>query len=154
MRRSELRNVDFLRRICMKKSVADNDFFGRERIGKILLKIAPPVMLAQLIQALYNIVDSFSVGKYSSDALTALTVVYPMQLIIIALAVGTGVGVNTYMARKYGQRSPEDADRATGTGMVLSLATWGIFAVLSTVLMRPYVLTSASSAQAVEDAVV
>ena len=103
MRNRDLRNVDFLRRICMKKSVVDNDFFGRERIGKILLKIAPPVMLAQLIQALYNIVDSFFVGKYSADALTALTVVYPMQLIIIALAVGTGIGVNTYMARKYGQ---------------------------------------------------
>ena len=142
------------RRFDVKKRIIDNDFFGREKIGKILLSIAPPVMLAQLIQALYNIVDSFFVGKYSADALTALTVIYPMQLIIIALAVGTGVGVNTYMARKYGQRSPEDADKAAGTGMVLSLATWVVFAVLSTVFMRPYVLTSATSTQAIEDAVV
>lgn len=58
-------------------------------------------MLAQLIQAPYNIVDSFFVGKYSGNALTALSVIYPLQLIIIALAVGTGVGVNTYMARKF-----------------------------------------------------
>lgn len=78
-----------------------NDYYGRERISKILLQIAPPVMLAQLIQALYNIVDSFFVGKYSDDALTALSVIYPLQLILIALAVGTGVGVNTYMARQY-----------------------------------------------------
>lgn len=68
----------------------EKDFFGKERIGRILLKMAPPVMLAQLIQALYNIVDSFFVGKYSENALTALTVIYPLQLIIIALAVGTG----------------------------------------------------------------
>ncbi len=61
-------------------------------------------MPAQLIQALYNIVDSFFVGKYSDDALTALSVVYPWQLITIALAVGTGVGVNTYMARKFAHR--------------------------------------------------
>lgn len=61
-------------------------------------------MPAQLIQALYNIVDSFFVGKYSDDALTALSVVYPWQLIAIALAVGTGVGVNTYMARKFAHR--------------------------------------------------
>jgi Na+-driven multidrug efflux pump len=75
-----------------------DELFGTAPIGRILLKTAPPVMLAQLIQALYNIVDSFFVGKYSTDALTALTVIYPLQLIIIALAVGTGVGTNTYMA--------------------------------------------------------
>ena len=70
----------------------ENDFFGTERISKILLKIAPPVMLAQLIQALYNIVDSYFVGGYSADALTALSVIFPVQLLIVALAVGTGVG--------------------------------------------------------------
>ena len=57
-------------------------------------------MLAQLIQALYNIIDSFFVGRYSNNALTALSVIYPLQLIIVALAVGTGVGLSTYMARK------------------------------------------------------
>ena len=65
----------------------ENDFFGREKISRILLQIAPPVMLAQLIQALYNIVDSFFVGRYSANALTALSVIYPLQLIIVALAV-------------------------------------------------------------------
>lgn len=70
-------------------------------------------MLAQLIQALYNVVDSFFVGRYSDDALTAVTVVYPIQLIAIAVAVGTGVGVNTYMARKYALGQTEKAN-ATG----------------------------------------
>ena len=79
----------------MSEGISENNFFGTERIGKILFKMAPPVMLAQLIQALYNIVDSFFVGKYSDDALTALTVIFPLQLIIVAFAVGTGVGVNT-----------------------------------------------------------
>ena len=88
---------------------SDYDFFGKESISKILLKISPPVMLAQLIQALYNIVDSFFVGRYSADVLTAVTVIYPMQLIIIALAVGTGVGVNTYMSRKYAQHDKKTA---------------------------------------------
>lgn len=110
-------------------------------------------MLAQLIQALYNIVDSFFVGKYSSDALTALSVIYPMQLIIIAFAVGTGVGVNTYMARKYAQEKEEDAKNAAGTGLLLSLATWAVFALISTSIMRPYVKTSASSSAAIDFAV-
>ena len=85
----------------MEKVSNECGFFGTANIGKKLLRVAPPVMPAQLIQALYNIVDSFFVGKYSDDALTALSVVYPWQLIAIALAVGTGVGVNTYMARKF-----------------------------------------------------
>lgn len=71
---------------------ADGEFFGTEPVWKILLRIAPPVMLAQLIQALYNVVDSFFVGRYSGDGLTALSVIYPIQLIITALAVGTGAG--------------------------------------------------------------
>lgn len=130
-----------------------SDYYGRESIGKILLKIAPPVMIGQLIQSLYNIVDSFFIGKYSNDALTALTVVYPLQLIIIALAVGTGVGVNTYMARKYAHNSPKDADDAAGTGMILELVSWAVFAMIAVIFMRPYVMTSATSEAAIDYAV-
>ncbi len=66
------------------------DLFGTEKISKILLKLAPPVMLAQLIQALYNIIDSLFVGRYSDSGLTALSIIYPLQLLMIALAVGRG----------------------------------------------------------------
>lgn len=76
--------------------------FGTEKVSRILLKIAPPVMLAQLIQALYNIVDSLFVGKYSESGLTALSIIYPLQLLMIAIAVGTGVGINTAMAHYLG----------------------------------------------------
>ncbi len=137
----------------MEKTVSESDFFGRERISRILLKIVPPVMLAQLIQALYNIVDSFFVGKYSPEALTALSVIYPLQLVVIALAVGTGVGVNTYMARKFAQEKEKEANDAAGTGMVLAVGMWAVFAVISVLIMRPYVMTSAKSALAVEQAV-
>ena len=112
-----------------------DELFGTAPIRRILLKTAPPVMLAQLIQALYNIVDSFFVGKYSTDALTALTVIYPLQLIIIALAVGTGVGTNTYMARKYALNQPEKADAAAGTGMVLAVVMWAVLAIVSVCIM-------------------
>ena len=132
----------------------ESNFFGSEKISRILLQIAPPVMLAQLIQALYNIVDSFFVGRYSANALTALSVIYPLQLIIVALAVGTGVGLNTYMARKYAQQAPEAADAAAGTGVVLALGTWAVFAVLSALFMGLYVRTSATSPEAIADAIV
>lgn len=84
----------------MNDNVTQTSMFGTEKIYKILLQLAPPVMFAQLIQALYNIVDSYFVRKYSPDGLTALSVIFPVQLIITALAVGTGVGVNTQMTRR------------------------------------------------------
>lgn len=85
-------------------------FFGSEKISNILLKLAPPVMFAQLIQALYNIVDSLFIGRYSGSGLTALSIIYPLQLLMIALAVGTGVGINTVMAAKMGEGKRGEAD--------------------------------------------
>ena len=137
----------------MEKDTVNGEFFGTERIGKILLKIAPPVMLAQLIQALYNVVDSLFVGRFSGDGLTALSVIFPIQLIITALAVGTGVGVNTFMARQYAHGDKAEAKRTAGTGEVLALATWAVFSLIAFFVMRPYVMTSAKSAQAIEYAV-
>ena len=84
----------------MEKVSNECGFFGTASISKILLRVAPPVMPAQLIQALYNIVDSFFVGKYSDDAFTALSVVYPWQLIAIALAVGLALYFRTVKGRK------------------------------------------------------
>lgn len=133
----------------MAKAENEVDFFAKEKISRILWKIAPPVMFALLIQALYNIVDSFFVGQFSVDGLTALSVIFPVQFVAIALAVGTGVGVNTYMARKYAQGKPEAADAAAGTGMVLEVLTWIAFASLCYAFMRSYVLTSATEEGAI-----
>jgi len=127
--------------------------FAENSIIKILLKIAPPVMLTQLIQAMYNIVDSFFVGMYSGHALTALSVVYPIQFIIIALAVGTGVGVNTYMAGMYGRNRANKADAAAGTGMVLEIAMWAIFSIFVIIVLKPYVAMSAASQESADCAV-
>ena len=111
--------------------MTDSAFFGTERISRILLKLAPPVMLAQLIQALYNIVDSFFVGRYSGDGLTALSIIYPLQLLMIALAVGTGVGINTAMAYFLGIQDKKKADEIAGTSMPLALGMWALSHILS-----------------------
>ena len=89
-----------------------------------------PVMLAQLIQALYNIVDSFFVGKYSETGLTALSIIYPVQLLMIALGVGTGVGINTDMAYYLGIGKKKKAEEVAGTGTPLGLILWIIFAAV------------------------
>lgn len=128
--------------------------FEEKNIWKVLFKVAPPVMLAQLILAMYNIVDSYFVGKYSGSGLTALSVIFPIQLIITAVAVGTGVGVNTNMSGCYAQNREERAHETAGVGSMLAFISWLVFAVISTVVMRAYVGTSAGSQEVVEYAVI
>lgn len=111
------------------------DLFGSEKISKILLKLAPPVMLAQLIQALYNISDSLFVGKYSDSGLTALSIIYPVQLLMIAFAVGTGVGINTAMAAKLGVGDEKEADKYAGVGTPPAIVMWFLFAAVCWAIM-------------------
>lgn len=93
-------------------------------------------MLAQLIQALYNIVDSLFVGKYSESGLTALSIIYPLQLLMIAIAVGTGVGINTAMAHYLGVHDEKKANEYGGIGTPLTLALWVLFAAVCFFLCR------------------
>ena len=132
----------------------ESEFFGTERISRILMRLAPPVMLAQLIQALYNIVDSFFVGRFSDTGLTALSIVYPLQLLMIALAVGTGVGINTAMAYFLGTRDRKRSDEAAGISTALSLVMWAVFALLVAVLMPAYARMSTESEAVIADVIV
>lgn len=130
------------------------EFFGTEKISKILFKLAPPVMLAQLIQALYNIVDSLFIGRYSDSGLTALSIIYPLQLLMIALAVGTGVGINTVMASKLGIGNKKEADAYAGVGAPLAVALWFLFAVICWLIMPAYAKMSTDSAEVINDVIV
>lgn len=119
--------------------------YEKTKITKLLLKVAPPVMLAQLIQALYNIVDSFFVGKYSNDGLNSLSIVYPIQLLMIALAVGTGVGINTRMSYALGQKNEKEASNYAGMGPFLGIILWVIFALLTFFIMPLFANISTNS---------
>lgn len=129
------------------------DLFGTEKIGKILLRLAPPVMLAQLIQALYNIVDSLFVGRYSDSGLTALSIIYPIQLLMIAFAVGTGVGINTVMAAKLGTGNRKEADEYAGVGTPLAVVLWVLFAAVCWAIMPFYARMSTDSEAVIRDVI-
>lgn len=137
----------------MEKIKKDSSYFGTEKVSRILLKIAPPVMLAQLIQALYNIIDSIFVGRYSETGLTALSVIYPIQLLMIALAVGTGVGINTVMAAKLGVGRDKEADEYAGVGTPLAVLIWVLFAAVCCAIMPAYAATQTSSPEVIADVV-
>ena len=127
--------------------------FGTEKISRILFRLAPPVMLAQLIQALYNIIDSLFVGRYSDSGLTALSIIYPLQLFMIALAVGTGVGINTIMAAKLGIGRKKAADEYAGVGTPLAAALWFLFALVCWLIMPAYARMSTASQAVIDDVI-
>ena len=129
-------------------------FFGKEKVSKVLLKMAPPVMFAQLIQALYNIVDSLFVGRYAETGLTALSIIYPLQLLMIALAVGSGVGINTIMAAKLGIDNKKSANEFAGVGTPLAIGLWILFATICWFIMPAYARMSTNSEAVITDIII
>ncbi len=108
-------------------------------------------MIAQLIQALYNMVDSYFVGRLSADGLTALSAIYPAQLCITAIAVGTGTGVGARMAQQLATQGKDAANRTAGTGMVLAAISWALFSCITLVLLPWFARVSVQSAAATHD---
>lgn len=98
-------------------------------VSKLLLKLSPPVMLALLIQSIYNIADSFFVAQYSQEGMTALSIVYPVQLLMVAIATGTGAGVNILIARMDGQGKKGEQSEVVTCGFVLAFFHFLIFAI-------------------------
>lgn len=137
----------------MKEETQQYNYFGSEKISKILFKMAPPVMLAQLIQALYNIVDSIFVGRFSDSGLTALSIVYPLQLLMIAIAVGTGVGINIVIAAKLGCNQENKAKEYAGVGTILASVLWIIFAIISYFILPTFAKMSTNDSSIINDVV-
>lgn len=99
-------------------------------IQPLLYTMAVPLMLSLLVQSLYNIVDSMFVAKLSETALTAASLVYSIQFLMIAVGVGTAVGLNALLSRRIGEHKTEEACRAATTGLFLMLVTSLIFSVV------------------------
>ena len=114
------------------------NIMGYEPIPKLIAKLSLPLMLSMLIQALYNVVDSIFVARVSEAALTAVSLAYPLQNLMIAFGIGTAVGVNSYLARKLGEKQHEEAEKAADNGFFLAIVTWLVFAVFGIVGTRPF----------------
>ena len=106
--------------------------------NKLLLSMAVPMMISMLVQALYNIVDSIFVSRICEDALTAVSMAFPLQNIIISIAVGFGVGINALLSRALGQKNAERVNQVAVNGLLLALLSYLLVLVAGLVGIRAY----------------
>ena len=123
---------------------------GYMPIPRLVIGMAVPLMLSLLVQSLYNIVDSIFVARIGETALTATSLAYPMQILMIALAVGTGVGINALLSRLLGARQLEQVRQAATTGLLLAVASSLIFVLLGLFAMPSFVGFVTSNPQTAE----
>jgi len=109
-------------------------------IGRLLATMSLPAMLSMLILALYNIVDSIFVSRISEEALAAVTLAFPAQIIIIALAIGTAIGTNSLISRRLGSKDFDEADSAATHGLVLAICNWCILALFGIFAGRAFMM--------------
>jgi len=111
---------------------------GTMPIGKLLLNMSLPMVIAMIVQALYNVVDSLYVSQISESAVTALSLAFPVQNIQIGFATGIGVGVNSVLSKSLGEDNRENANRAAGNGIVLVGIVTIAFMLFGVFASRPY----------------
>ena len=107
-------------------------------VKRLVLSMSLPMMVSMLVQALYNVVDSYFVAKVSEDALTAVGMAFPFQNLMISVAVGTGVGVNALLSRSLGARDQQTANRSAENGVLLSALSALVFMAAALLFAQPF----------------
>lgn len=119
---------------------------GTMPIGRLVLNMSLPMMISMLVQALYNIVDSIFVAKLSENALTAVSLAFPLQTLIIAVATGTGVGVNALLSKSLGAHKYDEANKIGINGAVLYAFSYVIFLILGLTIVKPFYMSQIGNA--------
>jgi MATE efflux family protein len=113
----------------------------------LIFSMSLPAMFSMLIQSLYNVVDSIFVSKLSEKSLTSITLAFPIQILIISIAVGTAIGLNSYISRKLGEHNQEDANRAATHGIYLAIISSIVFIFIGLFAVKPFVSTFTSDSE-------
>ena len=105
------------------------NIMGTQPINRLLPSMAFPIMLSMLVQALYNVVDSVFVSMVSENALTSVSLAFPVQNLMIAVSVGTAVGINALLSRRLGEKNFEAANKVAENGIFVTVLSWAVIAV-------------------------
>lgn len=122
----------------MSVSLREENKMAVRPVFPLLMSMAIPPMISMLIQSLYNIVDSMFVAKIGEDALTAVSLAFPVQTLIVACSVGIGVGVNSYISRSLGREDQQGADSAVAHGLLMAAFVSVLFVLAGQFLLEPF----------------
>lgn len=106
--------------------------------GRLLISMSLPMMLSMLVQAMYNVVDSIFVSRISENALTAVSLAFPLQTLLIAIGAGTGVGVNSLLSKSLGEKNYDKANKAAMNGIFLYILSYVVSAIIGILAVRPF----------------
>lgn len=120
------------------RAVQSENKMGVHSVGKLLASMSVPMMISMLFQAFYNVVDSIFVSKISENALNAVSLAFPLQNLMIAVGVGTVVGMNALLSRSLGEKNQEKVDRAANTTIFLTICNFVVFALIGIFLSKPF----------------
>ena len=110
---------------------------GTTEMRRLVPKISLPIMFSMIVQALYNIVDSYYISQFNQNGLTAVSLAMPFQMLMIALSTGMGTGINSLISRRLGERRASDARRASWNGLLIEIAGSILFVIVGLVLAGP-----------------
>lgn len=123
----------------MSEAVQTENKMGVMPVKKLIVTMSLPMMISMLVQALYNIVDSIFVSQINENALTAVTLAFPMQMLVISFGGGTGVGINALLSKALGERRFDRADKAANTGIFLTAIHYAGFLLLGLFAAGPFI---------------
>lgn len=125
--------------VWMKTTTETQNKMGVAPVLPLIIKMSLPAMFAMLVQSMYNIIDSIFVSRLGEKALTAVTLSFPVQILMIAIGVGTAIGLNSVVSRRLGERRHEDANRAATHAVYLGFLNFLVFALLGIFFVEPFV---------------
>lgn len=123
---------------------------GTMPVNRLLITMSLPMMISMLVQALYNVVDSIFVSRINENALTAVSLAFPIQTLMIAVSVGTCVGINAVLSKALGEKDQERADNTAVSGIVLMAASYVLFLLIGLFATRGFYLSQTDDTQIVE----
>lgn len=123
---------------------------GTMPVGKLLISMSLPMMISMFVQSLYNIVDSIFVAQISENALTAVSLAFPIQNLLIAVGVGTGVGINSLLSRRLGEGRHDEVSKVALNGIFLTFLSFLVFMVIGFFVPRPYFESQTDNVEIIE----
>ena len=123
---------------------------GYMPLGKLLLTMSVPMMISMFVQSLYNIVDSIFVARISENALPAVSLAFPIQNLMFSVSIGTGVGINSLLSRRLGEKNYEEVDKVANNGILLALIGIVVFVIVGIFVPRPFFESQTDNAEIIE----